>query len=257
MHAVEVHNLNFCLNGKKILDNITVNIDDGLVTGILGPNGAGKTTLVRHLSGYWLQKRDTVYIFGRDILDTDCRERAKTIGLVPQDGSYSKGFSVFETVMMGRSPYLDVFGNGSAEDLNIVNECLEMCGVYDLKDRSLYEISGGEVQRVLIARALAQQPRMLLLDEPVSHLDIKYQMDVMNLLRSLSIKGMTIVTIMHDLNLSLNFCDNIILMNGGNVIADGSTHSVINEENIYTAYGVRTSVINGEYSMVIPTNLGR
>lgn len=245
--------MHFSLGNKIILNGITVHIEDGLVTCLLGPNGAGKTTLLRHLSGYWKPPKDTVYIYGKDILSLKPKDRAKVIGVVPQDGVNSAGFSVFEMVMMGRSPYLNLFGNGSAKDMEIVEESLKTCGVYDLKDRGMYEISGGEAQRVLIARALAQQPRLLLLDEPVSHLDIKYQLEIMSLLKELSRRGMTVVPIIHDLNIALNFCDNVILMDEGKVIAEGDADSAINEDNILRTYGVRASVERGMYSVVIPS----
>ncbi|MDI6601591.1 MAG: ABC transporter ATP-binding protein [Thermoanaerobacteraceae bacterium] len=252
MNAIEVRDLHFSIGDKKILNGITIDISQGMVTGILGPNGAGKTTLLRHLSGYWQPEKDTVHIFGVDILRLKPRDKAKIIGLVPQDGVNSAGFSVFEMVMMGRSPYLNFFGNEKADDRKIVDDCLKTCGVYDIKDRKMYEISGGEAQRVLIARALAQQPEILLLDEPVSHLDIKYQLEIMSLLKDLSRKGMTVVSIIHDLNIALNFCDNVILLNYGRVIAEGDADSVINEENIYRTYGVRAMVEKGTYSVVIP-----
>lgn len=253
MYAAEVKDLYFSLGNKMILNGITAYIEEGLVTCLLGPNGAGKTTLLRHLSGFWKPARGTVYIYGQDILSLKPKDRAKIIGLVPQDGVNSAGFSVYEMVMMGRSPYLNFLGNGSAEDVGIVEESLKTCGVYDLKDRGMYEISGGEAQRVLIARALAQQPKLLLLDEPVSHLDIKYQLEIMSLLKELSCRGMTVVPIIHDLNIALNFCDNVILMSDGMVIAEGDVDSTINEDNIFKTYGVRTSVKRGTYSMVIPS----
>lgn len=252
MNVIDVKGLNFSIDEKPILNGITFSVPQGTVTGMLGPNGAGKTTLLRHLSGYYKPDAGTVFINGVDIVKLKPRERARMIGLVPQDAVNSLGFSVYEMVMMGRSPYMDFFGNEKEEDRRVVEECLKICGVYELKDRRMDEISGGEAQRVLIARALAQQPEIMLLDEPVSHLDIKYQLDIMGLVRELSHRGMTVVSIVHDLNIALNFCDRAILIKNGTVIAEGEIEKVVSSENIYETYGVKAKIEAGDYSVVIP-----
>lgn len=219
-------------------------IGEGEFVSILGPNGSGKSTLLKLLANLLSAEEGLIKINGMQISKYSFSSFAKNVSYVPQKNYSVFPFSVFEVVMMGRTPYLGLMGFEKEEDLLIINEAMATMQVDHLKNKGINELSGGELQRVFIARALAQKAKIVLLDEPNSHLDIKHQVMIYDLLRNLcSQQKLTIVNVSHDLNLVGVYSHRIILMNEGKVALDGSKESILKKENIYRYFGINAEVI--------------
>lgn len=227
--------------GKPIIKNISFSVEDGQFVGVVGPNGSGKTTLLRSIVGLLKPQSGTIMISRHLIEHLDRSELARRIAFVPQLMEPVDGFSVEELVTLGRTPYLERFSFESADDLDAVKWAIEELKIEDLKDRQTNELSGGEFQRVAIARALAQEPKVLLLDEPTSHLDLRYQVNICKLLRKLR-SHRSIVATFHDLNLASHFCSRLVLLKNGELIAEGPPGDVVTPENIWKAYRIKVSV---------------
>ncbi|MCG4586285.1 ABC transporter ATP-binding protein, partial [Anaerosalibacter bizertensis] len=197
-YALEVENLNFAYRKQLVLKDISFFIEKGQFISIIGPNGSGKSTLLKNLSNLYNPESGFIKVYGKDIKKYRTKELAKNISLVPQDTTISYDFTVFDIVMMGRFPYLDRFKKENEKDFKIVAEALKKTNTFHLRNRNINEISGGERQRVIIARALAQESEIIFLDEPTSHLDINHQIDLLNLLKQLNEeKGTTIILVIH------------------------------------------------------------
>jgi iron complex transport system ATP-binding protein len=222
------------------------------VTAILGPNGTGKTTLLHILLGLLKPETGTVLVDGKPHREYSRRELSRMIGLVPQFESMPFNFSVFEYVLLGRSPYLNPFQMPGETDLRISREALETAGILRLADKPVMEISGGERQLVHIARVLAQQTRALLLDEPTAHLDLENQNRILKLLRRMTAEGATAVMTTHDPNAAIFAADHFVLMNERGIAAQGSVDDVINTGNLSRIYRtpIRVEKNNG-YTMVV------
>lgn len=234
---INIKNINFNYDEKPVLKNINLHVKAGELVSIIGPNGSGKTTLLKCISGILPLKSGQITLGGRDISSYKKKELAKLMAFVSQNTSIEFAFSVTDIVLMGRSPYLGPFQSETLEDLKIAFDAMEMTNITYIKDKKVTEISGGERQRVVIASALAQTPKLLLLDEPVSSLDIQHQMEVMGILRRLTAeKNITVVTVLHDLNLAAEYSDEVILLKDGNVIKSGKPCEVITEDNIDYVY---------------------
>jgi iron complex transport system ATP-binding protein len=229
--------------GQPIIHQATFQIFDGEFVGIVGPNGSGKTTLLRALIGLVKPTRGSIIVGHSKIENLERKELARRIAFVPQLMEPVDGFTVEELVLLGRTPYLDRFAFESAGDKEAAKWAIEELQIEELKERQTGELSGGEFQRVAIARALAQEPKVMLLDEPTSHLDIRYQVKICKLLRKLRAHR-SIVATFHDLNLASRFCTRLILLKNGELIADGSPDKVVTPENIWKAYRVKVSVKN-------------
>jgi len=227
--------------GKPILKEISFEVDDGEFVGIVGPNGSGKTTLLRTLVGLLKIQHGEILVSQHKIEHLSRRELARRIAFVPQLMEPVAGFTVEDLVLLGRTPYLERFSFESEDDHDAARWAIEELKIETLKDRPTTELSGGEFQRVAIARALAQEPQVLLLDEPTSHLDIRFQINICKLLRKLR-SHRSIVATFHDLNLAARFCSRLILMKNGEMIADGKPDDVITPENIWKAYRIKVSV---------------
>ena len=241
MTVLKVEHL-VCGYGKKpVVNDISFEVEDGHFVGIVGPNGAGKTTLLRAIVGLLEVRQGSIAVGGRNIAHLDRRELARRIAFVPQLMEPVDGFSVEELVMLGRTPYLDRFSFEQHDDHDAVKWAIEELKIEELKDRQTTELSGGEFQRVAIARALAQEPKVLLLDEPTSHLDIRFQVNICKLLRKLR-SHRSIVATFHDLNLASRFCSRLVLMKNGELIAEGPPDEVVTPENIWKAYRIKVSV---------------
>ncbi len=226
------------------LDGITLDVGRGDFTGIVGPNGSGKSTLLRAMSRVLKPSRGAVLLDGRDIYSEDPGSVARRLAVVEQDGRTDFGFTVLDVVLMGRLPHLKRFQGESAADVEAARRRLALVGIGHLEDRRINEISAGERQRVLIARALVQEPQILLMDEPTSFLDIGYQVDVMELVSGLNREqGLSVVVVLHDLNLASQYCKSIILMKGGKVSAGGTPEEVLTPERIREAYGSEVLVV--------------
>jgi iron complex transport system ATP-binding protein len=225
-----------------ILNGVSVDIRHGELTGIVGPNGSGKSTLVRALSRTLRPTHGLVLLDGRNLYEVSARESASTIGVVPQSAAIAFDFTVRDLVEMGRSPRMPAkpFASLTARDAQIVSSAMSSTGTDHLAGRIANTLSGGELQRCLIARALAQEPDVLLLDEPTAHLDLQHQLGILELVRKLAHEdGKAVMVVLHDLNLAAAYCDRIVLAHGGKVASAGRPHEVLTAENVMAAYGTR------------------
>lgn len=254
MSELEVKNLAYSYKRRKVLEDICLEINGGQFIGVLGPNGSGKTTLLNNINRWLKPQKGMIFIEGQNIENMSTKILAQNVATVPQETSLDLGFTVEEIVMMGRNPYLRIFERESSEDLAVVESSMKSVGIWELKDRLIGELSGGEKQRVLIARALAQQPKVLLLDEPISHLDINYKWEILELLRKLS-RNLEIIVIaaLHDINLASIFCDKLVLLKNGKIFKVGSPHEVLTEENLKEVFNVNLKIRTGSYGRPIIT----
>lgn len=246
MSVIKVEKLffSYSLKQKPVLKGIGYTFEPGKLYIITGPNGSGKTTFLNCLNGSLKPDSGSVTIDGKNVRDFSQRELARNISLMPQDTNIDFDFTVKEIVLMGRYPYLKRFQEESQKDVEIARESMKNTGIFPLRGKYINRISGGERQRAILARAFAQDTPILLLDEPVSMLDIYYQVSIMNTVRKLmASKGITVIAILHDLNLAARYADNIILMSEGKIFAEGSPHKVYTPENIKRVYNIDVKVM--------------
>lgn len=236
---IRVLDVSFSYNSVPTLRNVSFVLKEGEILSILGPNGSGKTTLLKIIASLLSPKTGTILLDGKNFRDLGLSERAKLLGYVPQR-SESPNLTVFEAVLSGRKPYMGL--RVRDEDIRITEETMELMGLSHLKAKSITKISGGEFQKVIIARALAQRPKLLLLDEPLSHLDVKNQFEIASLIRRFT-KDLSLMTILvlHDLNLALRFSDSFVLMKEGKVQAIGE-REIINPQTILGVFGIEGKV---------------
>jgi len=249
---LKVKNVEFGYNSTLVLEGVSMDLDSSEIVGIVGPNGAGKSTLIRCIDRILLPGGGTILLDENDISNMTRMEIAKWMGYVPQTTTRVFPATVFDTVLMGRRPHLG--WKSSEEDVDKVLEILELLGIMEFAMRDFNEISGGQQQKVLIARALAQEADILLLDEPTSNLDIRHQLDVMEIMTNIvHKKKISAVMAIHDLNLAARYTSRILMLNGGRIFAAGNPESVLTEENIRRAYGVEALVkSDGERPYIIP-----
>ena len=225
-------------NGFK-LKNISFSIKKSSFTGIIGPNGSGKSTLLKTIAGILFQENGRIFLENRELNSMTEKEKSKKIAYVPQFIE-NKDFKVFDYVLMGRFPYFESFQVfESKEDIEIAEKYMKILGIYNLKEKFLYELSGGQQQIVAICSALVQQPKLLLLDEPTAHLDLKYQVEILDLLYTLHEESeLTIITVFHDLNLASEYCDYLILLKNGKIFSQGEPENVIDYKIIEEVYKI-------------------
>lgn len=247
--AVELKNIIFGYDKRKILNDISIDIQSGSFTSIIGPNGSGKSTLLKVISSLISPDNGVVRLEGIDIRAMSQLDIARKVAVVPQENNIEYRFTVQDIVMMGRYPHLARFQTESVRDYKLVGNALDMTNTIHLKDRYINELSGGEKQRVIIARALAQQPKIILLDEPTSYLDIQHQVEVLELLERLNIEeNLTVIAILHDINLAARFSSNMILLKDGVIIGKGNPREVITLENLKNAYEIDMIISKNPYS---------
>ena len=235
--------LSFCYDGTKVLNDVEMEVGPNEMVGIVGPNGSGKSTLLKCINRILKTKQNTVLIDGEDASKIKLKELSKIMGYVPQSSMNTFPFTVFDVVLMGRKPH--IHWSLSDRDNEIVAEMLDFLGIGELAMRHYDELSGGEQQKVIIARALAQQPQLLLLDEPTSSLDIKHQLEILCILRSLAkTKHCSVIVAMHDLNLASRFSDRMLMLKQGCIFSVGTPDAVLTEENIEVVYGIKARVTN-------------
>lgn len=236
---IEAHGLSWAFGTSPVLHDVDVVTRPGRVVGLIGPNGSGKTTLLRMLYGTLQSPHGSVRFDGQPLAAHTPRERAQRMAVVVQEGGGESFMNVREMVLLGRSPHLSTFQRTSDSDHAIAEHSLRRVGCTHLANRLFTDLSGGERQRVLIARALTQQASHLLLDEPTNHLDIRYQHDVLGLLRHL-VNGhdTTCVVVLHDLNLAAQYCDDLILLGDQHVAATGTTDEVLQPDVLEPVYGI-------------------
>ncbi|MBM4081278.1 MAG: heme ABC transporter ATP-binding protein [Planctomycetes bacterium] len=240
---IEVSQLTFSYNLRPVLDGVELTVGRGEFVGLLGPNGSGKTTLLRLLSRVLRPKSGRVCIEGRDLAHMPQAEIARIVAVVPQETALVFPFTVAEVVLMGRSPHLGLLAFEREKDVEIARQAMAQTDTLSFADRYLHELSGGEKQGVIIARALAQEPKILLLDEPTAFLDIKHQISVYELLVRLNREcGLTILAVSHDLNLAAQYCQRLVLLKQGKVFAGGPPAQVVTAENIRQVYEAEVTV---------------
>ncbi|MFB3888125.1 MAG: ABC transporter ATP-binding protein [Candidatus Bathyarchaeia archaeon] len=223
----------------KVLENVRFMVKTGTFLGILGPNGSGKTTLLKSISRVLKPRKGAILIDDTDVYKMKPGEVARNMAVVPQDSAITFSFTALQIVLMGRSPHLSRFQTESTKDIAIARRAMEYTRTWQFAERPVTELSGGERQRVIIARALTQEPRILLLDEPTSHLDISNQLEIMDLLKHLCVeKKLLIVGVFHDFNLAARYCDSIILLKEGQIVAAGKATDTLTSENIKNVFGI-------------------
>ena len=240
--AISARNLTYEIEGNTLLDGVNLEADRGQLVGLIGPNGAGKTTLLRTISGILRYRKGSVHLEGLDLISLSPKDVAATLALVPQIAPYTYGFTSIELVLMGRYPHLGRFQIEGREDDRIARDAMRLTETEQFADRTLDTLSGGERQRVFVARALAQQPRILLMDEPTANLDVLHQLKVLDLVRQLVDDGLTAIAAIHDLNMAARYCDKLVLLSDGQVLAEGSPSKVLTPETIESAFGVKSAV---------------
>jgi iron complex transport system ATP-binding protein len=260
--VIEIEDVTVELGEATVLDGVTASVDRGSFVGLVGQNGAGKTTLLRTVAAVVEPESGTVAVDGRDVHSLSSRAASRRVAVVPQDTSLSFDFDVREVVAMGQTPYASRLGGTDAASEDAVEEALRRTEADHLADRSVSEVSGGERQRVLLARALAQDTPVLLLDEPTASLDINHQINTLELVRELTREGKTVVAAIHDLNLAAHYCDELLLLGEGRPIAHGPPESVLTEGHLERGFGTRAAVtrhpITGSvYVMALPEQTRR
>ena len=240
--AVAAQDLSYRIEAQWLLDSVDLRVEKGQMVGLIGPNGAGKSTLLRAISGILRCQDGTVMLEGRDLKAMTAKDVAAGLALVPQIAPYTHGFTSMELVLMGRYPHLGRFQVEGKADEQIAQEAMALTETGQFAQRTLDTLSGGERQRVFVARALAQQPRMLLLDEPTSNLDVLHQLMVMDLVRQLVDDGLTAVAAFHDLSMAARYCDKLVVMSGGKVVAKGLPGDVLSPKLIETVFKVKAAV---------------
>lgn len=234
---LKVKNLSGGYNKKIIIKDISFAIQRGDFLGIIGPNGSGKSTLLRLMSRVLIPQKGNIVFEDKDISEMKLKEFCRQTAFVPQDTLINFSFSVEEIVLMGRIPHLKRLQFESKRDFLIAQNALSLTDTLSLKEKQIDTLSAGERQRVIIAKALAQEPILLFLDEPTSHLDIGHQIQILDLLKKLNReRNLTIVMILHDLNLAAEFCNRIILLNEGRIFKEGLPEEVLTYQNIETVY---------------------
>ncbi len=229
---------------REVLKGVDLEVPEGAVVALAGRNGAGKTTLLRIASRVLRPTAGRIWVGGAPIDRLSRRELAKQLAVVPQDTPVSFPFRVIEVVLMGRSPHLGVLGFESRADVALAREVMERVGIEAFADRSILDLSGGERQLVLIARALTQQPRVLLLDEPTAHLDLAHRVAVLDLVRDFARDGRSALVISHDLSLSARASDGLALLAEGRVLDSGRPVDVLTPDNLMIAFGIHADVIS-------------
>ena len=242
--ALDVAALTVAIGPVTILDGVDAAVPAGSVSAVVGPNGSGKSTLLRVLVGALPADTGAVLLSGRDLGRVTRRERAREMALVEQDAAADVSLDVLDVVLLGRTPHRPRWGADSAADLDIARRAMDRSGAAALAGRDLATLSGGERQRVHLARALAQEPSLLLLDEPTNHLDVGAQLAVLGLARELAADGVTVLAALHDLNHALRYCDHVLVLDAGRVVAAGDPRAVLTEELVGRVYGVRAHRIS-------------
>lgn len=242
---ISVRNIKFGYKKEKIvIKNISFDLEKGKILGIIGPNGCGKSTLLKLLSGFLKQDFGEININGIDLKLIERKERAKLIGVVPQKLEVSFPFSVKDFVLMGRYPFLKKFEGYSQNDKNEVDKIIKKMQIEHLTEKSIESLSGGEKQLVFIAKALVSNPEILLLDEPISNLDLHHQKELREIVKKLNAQnGTTVVIVSHDINYILGICDDILVLKNGEIYKSGKVKEVISVECIENVYGVTSEII--------------
>ncbi len=239
---VDLQDISTSYDGRHVLEKINFHVDEGDFLGVIGPNGSGKTTLLRTIGGVLKPDGGVINLDGFDIHRLSRREVAKSMAAVAQETNINFAFTAFEIVLMGRAPHVTRFKTEGEDDLVIAEEAMKKTETWHLADRPIIELSGGEKQRVVIAQALAQKPRLFLLDEPTAHLDIHHQLQILNLIKAQNKGGLAVIAVFHDLNLASRFSDSLVLLDEGQVHTIGSPDEVLTAQNVKEVFKVDAHV---------------
>lgn len=249
MKLLSAEKISVTIDRQPILRGISLDAYAGEFIGLIGPNGGGKSTLIRTLTGFVRPTSGRIEIAGKLVADYSHNHLARMISYVPQQTTVDYDFSVQEIVLMGRHPYLSRFGTENLQDYKITYQAMQETGITHLATRTASSLSGGQQQMMFIAKAIAQEPQLLLLDEPVSALDIRYQLQVLELVRRLADdSGLTVIAALHDLNLASRYCDRLVLLRDGKWIASGPPEEVLTPQTIHRAYDVHAHVFTDSWS---------
>ena len=246
-NILKIENIGFSYenNHQETISNISFSVCRGEFLGIIGPNGSGKTTLLKLISGILKPSRGKIIAFEQELANLSIEKIAQFTSVVPQETSVIFDFKVKEVVFMGRLPFISRINGETIDDYKISHQAMEITKSLSLSEKNIHEISGGEKQRVFIAKALAQTPQLLLLDEFTSHLDLNFKYEMLNLLKqSLTENSLSIISVFHDLNLASIASHRLILLNEGKIVKIGTPQEVLNEENLQRVYGVKPILIN-------------
>jgi iron complex transport system ATP-binding protein len=258
MNMLRIENLSVSYGPRHVLGNVSLEVNSGEVLALIGPNGAGKSTLVRAVSGVVAVQSGKVRTNGNDLLSLPPMQRARFLAVVPQVVSMPPAYTVWETVLLGRAPYLNFLGQVSVRDEEVARLALAKVDALDLAERRVGELSGGEQQRVLLARALAQATPILLLDEPTTNLDLHYQVSFMEIVRTLAhTDGLAVLIALHDLNLAARYANRVALLVAGKIKAVGTPRQVLTPELISAAYHLPVQVVSHPFEdvlLVLPDN---
>jgi len=243
--TLEARQVTFSFNGTPVLDKVDLCLAPGRMIGVIGPNGAGKSTLVRLLSRLLTPAGGRVWLNGHNLTHWRSSELARVLAVVPQSPELPPAFTAWEMVLMGRTPYLGWMGQESERDRAIARRAMEETVTWHLADRFISQLSGGEQQRVVIARALTQEPQVLLLDEPTAHLDINHQVETLSLItRLVKERQLAALAIFHDLNLAAQYCEELVLLHQGQVAAQGPADQALTPPLLQRVYGTQVTVMS-------------
>mgnify|MGYP002623290501 CR=1 FL=1 len=245
---IETQDISFIAEGKTILSKVSTLLEEGKFVGLIGPNGSGKSTLLKCIYRIFRPTTGAVYLDGRDMTGMPYKETAKRMAVVAQHNFYNFDFKVLDIVLMGRSPHKKLLERDTEADYKIARESLCIVGMAGFEQRQFSTLSGGEQQRVMLARALTQKTECIIMDEPTNHLDIKYQLQIMDIAKSLNIP---IMAALHDLNIAVNYCDYLYALRSGEVIASGTPKSLITKEFLRNLFEVDTEILFGERGQMI------
>jgi ABC-type cobalamin/Fe3+-siderophores transport system ATPase subunit len=242
---IRVKDLDFAYGKHQILKGINFSIDEASVISLIGPNGSGKSTLLKCISGLLPVRDNTVYLFGKPIENLEIKERAKLISYLPQNLGKLHGVNVYELISMGRAPYHSSGWISSEEDLEKIDWAIEYMNLNSMVHRPVEKLSGGEKQRVWIAMILAQDTPIILLDEPTTYMDLKYQYELLKTLKDIKISfNKTIIAVFHDINHAIKVSDYVFLLNEGRIYLSGTSDEVITEETVKKVYDIYVHVCN-------------
>lgn len=242
--SIEIKNLSFSFYQEEIIKNISLDIEKGGFYSIVGPNGSGKTTILKNLARILEAKEGTILMEGDNINSLSAKKLSMRASFVPQSTDIDFQFSALDIVLMGRTPHLKRFQTERKADIKIAKKSMEMTNTWNLREKPINQLSGGERQRIIVARAIAQDTSILLLDEPISHLDIQHQLELLDMLKELNqTKNITIVVVLHDLNFAANYSSKVVLLNHGSIVAFGSEDKVLTKELIKEVYNVDIATV--------------
>lgn len=243
MSAIQLEHVSFSYADRLVIKDVELSVKKSELVGLIGPNGSGKTTLIKLINGVLHPSEGEIRLDGLKLRQLKRRTIAQRVAVVPQQFNIPFAFKVCEIVMLGRTPFLNILSNGSKREYSIVNQALEAVDIKPLERRFFNELSGGERQKVLLAMALAQQPELLLLDEPTAHLDISHQVEILQLVSRLNKdQGTTVIAAVHELNLASFYFQRLILLREGRIFADGSPREVLTPQIIEEVFSARVQV---------------